>query len=418
MILKSDKNTMFPLHYFIVFLCVMCFSIGVYGSDCKKKASANKVAPAVHRSTRRGAKNMAEITWHFSNEILHDRECYGLKNSKLEMKEGNNEWGMTDYPVDFPGKLIKFTVPVKPCLKYEFRIKLFTEDNTPQETTTAVSLPSLDDEQTLATGYQPEDPLEFKALEITKNSAKVTWKKSDCAKSYEIIYNVPGSEEPNKQKSSDQTFATLSDLKPCTTYEAEIYSILGSNEGQSKTQFSTKPGLDIRDKFNVREKEDSTSNTVTLSWDTWQNVSCIEEYKIKTCIENTKCCIKERTINKTVDPSKFHPSVMFKETGLDDKKSYTFRIKPIYKGMDLNVKEHVVRLGETQDLAINKDGGAVHFPVESTTNPSSIDCPVAFEFEKPKPPTKQTNGGEKLKIQYLPVAFISLMFNLITMLRK
>ena len=109
---------------------------------------------------------------------------------------------------------------------------------------------------------------------------------------------------------------------------------------------------------------------------------------------------------------------MFKETGLDDKKSYTFRIKPIYKGMDLNVKEHVVRLGQTQDRAKNTDGRVVHFPDVSTTNPPSHDCPVAFEFEKPKPPTKQTNGGERLKAQYLPAAFISLMFNLITLLRK
>ena len=414
MLLKPDRKAMFPSHSIMVLFCIICFSIGVYGADCKRKASANKVAPEVHRSTRRGAKNMAEITWHFSDEILHDQECYKLQNSKLEMKEGNNAWGMTDYPVEFPGKLIKFTVPVKPCLKYEFRIKLFTENNTHQETTTAVSLPAFDDEKTLAIGYQPENPLDFKASDITQNSAKLTWKKSDCAKSYEIFYIVPGSEDQNKQKSSDKTFVTLSDLKPCTTYEAEIYSILGSREGLSKTQFSTKPGLNIQDRFNVKEKKESTSDAVTLSWDTWQNVTCIEEYKIKTCIENTKCCIKERTINKTVDPSKFHPSVMFKETGLDDKKSYTFRIKPIYKGLDLTVKEHVVRLGQAQVLPKNKDDGAVHFPEKKPSN----DCLVAFEFEKPKPPTKQTNGGEKLTIQYLPVAFISLMFNLMNILRK
>ena len=408
MLFKLNHKAMFWTNSILVILYLLSITIQVNGNDCTKKAIANKVDPTVERSKRRGSKNKAEIKWQYPTEILSDRNCYNLPASKLEVKEGDKEWGTTDYRLSM-GQSIKWTVPVKPCLKYEFRIKLFNADNLPQETTTSVSLEALNDEQAIKRGYVPEPITDFKTSNVGENSASLTWKRSECAKSYEINYNEQSNDAQiskpvdDIQNNREMVTTNIDNLKPCSTYDAVIYSLLGENSGEFETQFSTKPDLNIKDKFRVEAV--STSDSVTISWPTWKNISCIQEYKIKTCVNST-CCIKEATVKKTIEPT-----IVYTETGLTDKQEYTFRIKPIFQGLDLNVKEKSVRIGQIPIFAKSSDDGAVQFP--ENNQPST--CPVPFNFETPKiPPSEQTSGGEKSTIKLISVTLICLILNFLS----
>ena len=409
MLLKSENNTMISLHFLLVVLCFLCCSIEVNGNTCTKKAVANKVDPEVRRSQRRGSKNKADIKWDYPSEILQDPTCYKLPASKLEMKEGNKPWVTIQDRVKLEAKLLKWTVDVKPCLNYDFRIKLFTDDDRPQETTTIASLPALNGEEVLNSGYKPEPPADFKATKITESSTTLTWEKSDCARSYELNYGDQNSDEPITKQLGDKSLATITGLQPCKTYVTHIYSALGEKYGEIEKQFSTKPDLNIRDKFQLEAI--STSDSVQLSWPSWKNVSCIQEYKIKTCLTSTTCCIKEATVNKTVNPM-----MIFKETGLKDKQSYTFRIKPIFKGLDLKVKEKVVLVGQIPIFAKKVEEGAVNFPGKV----SHDSCPISFEFEKKKDehPTKQSNGSERSSMNSVFFCFIGLILHSFTILLK
>lgn len=380
---------MASLYFQLVVLCILCCSPQVRGNTCRKKALANRVNPEVRRSQRRGLKNRAEIKWDYPIQIMEDPTCYNLSASKLEMKEGNKPWVTTEDRVKFEVKLLKWKVDVKPCIKYDFRIKLFTDDNKPQETTTITSLPALNNEQSLNSGYRPQPPGGVTATNITENSITLTWIKSECAKSYELSYGDLSSNQTIEKQLGDKTFATITGLRPCTTYVVQIYSTLGDKYGEFEKEFSTKPNLNISDTFEVEAS--STSHSVQLSWPPWLNVFCIQEYKIKTCVASTTCCIKEATVSKTINTM-----IDFNETGLKDKQAYIFRIKPIFGDLDLKVKEEVVRTGQFLISANEIEDGAVHFPGKVPHD----SCPISFEFGKQGDgrSTKQPNRSEKTKM--------------------
>ena len=224
------------------------------------------------------------------------------------------------------------------------------------------------------------------------------WNRSDCADGYEITYEEVGEDNPivPTERLQDQTTKTIPSLKPCTTYVARLISFLGDKYSEeSEKEFSTKPGLDIGSKIGIIPV--SGLNSVTITWPTWENVTCIDEYRIKVCKDNTTCCIKEETVKKENDLD-LHIRYQVKELQPDTK--YTIRVKPIFNDLDITVRDFQIQTLRNQNQEHQIEG------------PKDSACPVPFEFMKPKQDSNQ-NGAESLNVNWTRLTFVAFMFHLL-----
>lgn len=274
--------------------------------------------------------------------MLRDPTCYAVQAAELEMRqEGVNQWSIAKVETKPHGKAIKWTVKIKPCLKYYFRIKVTgndtNSDSTSFELPPSLAIEPMSQENILKSGYTPDAPTGFK-FEVSSADADLRWNPSDCATNYEISYLEAGGGSDSKVKSTGKiTSGRVSNLKPCTRYDTVISAILGDEYGDLSTEFATEPRLDAATDLDV--KTTPGLDSVHISWPAWQEVSCIDKYKVKACIADTGVCTEEEIVQKFVGS----PFVNHKLTGLKPCTDYKLRIQPIFEDLNIDVKEVELR---------------------------------------------------------------------------
>ena len=213
------------------------------------------------------------------------------------------------------------------------------------------------------------------------------WKPSDCARKYEIWYTEAGQDdgpETNEELGPKMT-KTLSGLKSCTSYIVNIYALLGADDfGMLEEKIVTKPNRDVLVNHTIQVTP--SSSAIKVSWETWENVTCIDEYKIKTCTSST-CCFLEKTITKAPRI----PTISHDIEGLQSGTEYTLLIKPVSGHLDLDVKKVKV-----------KTAGAA-------TN-ANVKCSVPSTFSIPMFKPHQQNGATTLTRPWIAMSFFVLFF--------
>ena len=368
----------------LFFLCMPENANGKINCDLGFKHGTEKLL-SVRRNERR-AKNRADVTWNPLDMLKHP-DCYDLESSKLEIKAGGKtEWRASDEDPKWEAKIQKFTVHVKPCLRYQFRIKINRKDNKGGfETTSVIELQPLSDDAVLRSKYKPQPPHGFKS-KISFHSAELVWKPSDCARKYVIGYTEAGQDDwfETIEKLGPKMTKKLSGLKSCTSYIVNIYALLGEDEGMLEEKIVTKPKPDVLVNHTIQVTP--SSSAIKVSWETWKNVTCIDEYKIKTCTSST-CCILEKTITKAPRV----PTISHDIEGLQSGTEYTLLIKPVSGHLDLDVKKVKV-----------KTAGAA-------TN-AKVKCSVPSTFSIPMFKPHQQNGATTLTRPWIVMSFFVLLF--------
>ncbi len=191
------------------------------------------------------------------------------------------------------------------------------------------------EEETVDSSFKPDAPENFGA-KVGANSASLTWSKSDCALSYEIGLIESGDTSKIRSETvpaGGESKINVGDLKPCTRYETTVSAILGDKYSEDLvSSFATKPRLDAV--ASLKPTFVTTLDTAVITWDTWQSVSCIDQYQVTICHKLTKQCQPPVTVTKTQGM----PTVSFTANNLDACTAYTFEIKPLYPDTKIDEK--------------------------------------------------------------------------------
>ena len=180
---------------------------------------------------------------------------------------------------------------------------------------------------------------------------------------------------------------TISGLKSCTSYIVNIYALLGEDDfGMLKETIVTKPKPDVLVNHTIQVTP--SSSAIKVSWATWKNVTCIDEYKIRTCINST-CCFLEKTITKAPGI----PIISHDIEGLQSGTEYTLLIKPVSGDLDLDVRK----------LKVNTLGTAINAQY-------NVECSVPPMFSIPRLKSDQHNGATTLTRPWIVMSFFVLSF--------
>ena len=308
------------------------------GQDvCDTNGAFNEGAESlvqVRRSTRRGAKNKAEILWD-PTAMLTDPTRYKVAAAELEMREDDQtKWNIAEVDTKNHNRYVKWSVKVKPCKKYHFRIKVTGNAVESKEACLPITstLDSLSVEDIKKSGYTPV-AVEGFVPNVHAEHAELKWKPSDCAEHYEVEYIKAGDEGDRTAANpiGELTSVSVSNLQPCTRYQTFIYASLSERESEFSGEFATEPRLDAANSLEV--ETNAGLNSVQVSWPTWKAVSCIDEYEVKACVAGTEDCTTEERVQKAVTPF-----VNQKLTGLQPCTEYTLHIKPLFDNLDIETK--------------------------------------------------------------------------------
>lgn len=356
----SFKNlkagTSLPLLTFLASLsiCILCLPTIQGAQSCDSNGAFKDGAEQfveIRRSQRRGAKNKAEILWD-PTEMLTDPTRYKVAAAELEMmQDDDQEWSIADVTIKNHGKSIKWTVKVKPCKKYNFRIRVTENELNGGEACLPINqaLDPLSPEEIQQSGYTPLAPTDFKA-NVYSGHAELSWKPSDCAESYEVGYDEAGEGEglqtlnPNPDT---PTQITVTDLKPCTRYETFIYANLNTKYSELATEFATEPRLDAASTLAV--DTNAGLDSVQVSWPSWDSVSCIDKYMVKACKSDSDECTDEKEVDKSVGS----PFVSTAVSGLEACTDYILHIRPLFKDLDIEAKQISFRTNSKDASEVN-----------------------------------------------------------------
>ncbi len=301
--------------------------LGGFNQDAASYASANyKVQNRRGKITR--DVTQAEVTWQ-PQDMLADITCHNLEETVLLMREAKGgDYRVVDATMRSGAK---WYVKVKPCLVYEFAIKVIGEAEDVVEL--ADTLGPATPEEIKESGFTPNAPTGF-APEVLSGNATLKWKPSDCAEGYDIYYNEVGSDKQATYvpwTGGEATSVGIDSLKPCTDYEVTLVAYLGNQESETFENFATKPRFDaVRDmEIKVEPSMDQVVITLTVS-----GASCINEYEMTVCPKDRDC---EQPTTIAKKPTGLY-IVTERAQGLSPCTDYSVEVQPLYPDFELESK--------------------------------------------------------------------------------
>ena len=322
-------------------------------------------------------------TWQINlfPKLFHFKE-----NNCFPLQVSSDSWEEAADSQRSAGKFSKWIVDgIKPCLEYQFQIKVEGGKEGVSEAMFELpqSLGPASEDDIFESGYKPETPTDF-AVKAGANSATVSWTKSDCALNYDVGLSESG--DMSKLKSENvpagDTKVNVGDLKPCTRYETTITAVLGDEFSEDLIHaFATKPRLDAV--ANLKPIFTTTLDSATITWDTWQSVSCIDDYQVTLCNKATKHCNPPAVVTKTQGL----PTVTYTAEDLEPCTAYTFEIKPLYPDtkIDEKVFEFKTKSPSADTLTVERVTAKTLSTSTMQVSWSSVECAVTYRVYQKSP---------------------------------
>ena len=340
-------------------------------ADCsagfKDDADAHVTADYRERRMRGGRTETihteAVVSWQ-PDQMLEDTTCFDMKASELQIRvvDGPSDaWTTVEGRPKVCGAASCWTVDVKPCLMYTFKIVLSSNDL--GGTGATLELPGVTvgpagNQELLDSGYMPDQPTDL-TVEAKGTSANLRWNGVDCAQEYYITYKdtADASDAAVGEATVTESETQIDGLKECTRYDVSVTAYLG-NEGSDDLQssFMTKPRTDSLDSLTIQVTSQMTE--VDVKWDTYGPVSCIDDYAITVFDPaDNSIVVPEQEVRVTTGLT----FVEQKIPGLKECTNYQMRVMPKVPELEMTAKFIDFRTASPQasDLSIEQVETAV-----------------------------------------------------------
>ena len=134
-------------------------------------------------------------------------------------KESSSDWKNTAVSADNN----KWTVDIKPCMKYHFKIVVISHsDSSKDELELSKTVGPATDDQLRESRYLPEVPTDFGLESVNHSAANIKWKGADCTSEYFVTYKIQNADGKLQTWNGAETQTTVTGLKNCTEYDVTI----------------------------------------------------------------------------------------------------------------------------------------------------------------------------------------------------
>ena len=331
--------------------------------DLNETQDQNEVTVKVDTKRQKGVNindlERAKIVWRRGNtskvnlQKFHDIfESYNITRMQLQIRT-DATWKIfhpEPSSIYFQGFYL-WTVPRVPCIQYDYRIIIppYTLDHmdlslTKCFATRVTSLPPSSSEEMKRFSYYTEPPTDLK-IDPGENSAKVTWRKSQCADRYAFYvqessnnHRVFQKEIIKKTEESTLHGMIIPNLNSCRMYDIEVFSKLAGGDinkhSLTKKSFYTRPRSSSLDNLDLKDVS-SGQNSILLNFLTFKcPVQCFFEnnatFTVETCDKYNRC-VQPLDISHNNNGL----GVTYEATSLKPCKKYFIKLHSTYPGLEI-----------------------------------------------------------------------------------
>jgi len=281
-------------------------------------------------------------------DMIKSEDSLTTHNLKVEVKEGKGEWQRVETQPHIRAGVFKWTISdLNPCTEKEVKLSIHT-DSADEESfiyPNIVKAPSMD--EIALSGYRPKKPKSLTIIEEPQGNLKISWMPSECISSYDVTYlSVSTGESLTKEiEVSEEPSAIFSEgIASCSEYEIKVTSVIGDKYSQeSVITYVTKPLP--TDAKRIDPKVTSSTDSVTVSWNGFAQLSCFTKYTVAVCEHDQECPAGEKVER---DDSK-QLIVYNSRVKLEECSKYRMVIQPLYdeaniepKVIDFKTKSHQI----------------------------------------------------------------------------
>ena len=343
-ILRMIVNTQCLLTRTVIyFICATHYSIlgNIYNAVFHENAVDFMTAGYV-TSVRKGVKSIdysqIEITAK-PYSMVDNVHRIAKGGVSLGIKSGNGSWTTVDRQPVMRGGLYKWIQPnIIPCNEHQIRLNLSLNDKSQTSFLYPHVIQPASSDSLISSGYKLAAPEELEIV-LTLYSIVISWPVSPCVSLYSVTYQqvrvvdkvlsevVPASKNPS--------LTLVGKTEDCREYNIQVTGVLGTLHSMPREhRFYTAPREDMMKGVEV----DITPSLdgVTVSWNSYDDLSCIDRYIITICDEENNCPVKDET---TVDNSEQYLHYSSPAT-LSQCFHYSLHIQPVFPGA--RVKEKVL----------------------------------------------------------------------------
>ena len=254
----------------------------------------------------------------------------------VEIKSDDEPWKVVEEHPTVRGGVYTWTVPhVAPCKTHTVRLWLHGKDGSQASFQVPEVLEAVDSQAIAESGYQPGKPSDLRIVE-RDNSVVLGWSPVHCVDMYDVTYQpVTGGDTFSRQVfASEEPEIVISDgIESCSEYEVKVAAVTGEEySDEAVAVFSTKPENTVAERLEPDIKP--SLHGVTIMWDTFAKLSCIEKYMVTVCKAENDCPeSKELIRDNSLQFLQFSSSIP-----LELCSNYTVQIEPLFAGLDLMSK--------------------------------------------------------------------------------
>merc|ERR1711915_26194 len=269
--------------------------------------------------------------------MITSEDSLTTQNLKVEVKEGKGQWQRVETQPHIRAGIFKWTISdLNPCTWEEVKLSIHT-DSAEEESFIyphIVKAPSM--EEIAHSGYRPKKPESLTVIEEPQGNLKIIWKPSECISSYDVTYlSVSTGESITKEiKVTEEPSVIFSEgIESCSEYEIKVTSIIGDKYSQeSVITYVTKPLPTDAQRINF--KVTSSTDSVSVSWNGFAQLSCFTKYTVAVCEHDQECPAGEKVER---DDSK--QLIVYNSTvKLEECSNYRVVIQPEYDEAEIEPK--------------------------------------------------------------------------------
>jgi len=265
------------------------------------------------------------------------KDSLTTQNIAVELREGKGKWQKVETKPKVRAGVFKWTLSdLNPCKEKEVKLVIHKDDENEESFIYPhiIEAPSMD--EISHSGYRPKMPESLTVIEEPQGSLKISWKPSECVSSYDLTYlSVSSGQSFTKEiEPSEMPSTTLSEsITSCSEYEIKVTSIIGDKYSQeSIITYVTQPLPS--DAQRINPKVTSSTDSVSVSWNGFAQLSCFTKYTMAVCEHDQECLAGEKVER---DDSK-QLIVYNSPVKLEECSKYRIVIQPVYDEANIEPK--------------------------------------------------------------------------------